>query len=319
MNLAKLLSAATFVLLFPQLCFAQAYPAKVVRIITGSPGSSVDLTSRVIATRLQDRLGQPVIVEARAGGATAVAAVVVAQSPPDGYTLLLFPNQITINPAVIKDLPYDPLKDFAAIGRVGYLLIGIAVNPSVPAASMAELLALAKAKPGALRYGTPGVASPHHLSMEYVIREKGMPITHIPYNQAPVVIADLVAGRIELGMSGLAPLLPMVQSGRIRMLAVLGSVRSPLMPEVPALKEFGVEGLESPWAGLWAPGNTSADIVTRLNRELNTVLAIPEVQEALLKLGTTVSPSSVQEFNAQMRSEVERWRKVVADAGIQQK
>ncbi len=293
-----------------------AYPTKPIRIMTASPGTSMDISSRVIAAKMADRLGQSVIVEARPGGGAAIAATVVAVAPPDGYTLLLFSDQITINPSVIKNLSYDPNKDFSPIGRVGYLLIGIAVNTTFPAKNINELVAMAKARPGDIRYGTPGIATPHHLALEYFAKSKGIVLTHIPFAQSPAVINETVAGRIEIGSGGMGALTPHTgPGGKLRILAVIAKERSPLWPDIPALGESGVD-LNGPWFGMLAPGGTARDIVTLLNRDLNATLALPEVKEQLNKLGTSVVPSTPAEFAQQIKEDTERWHKVLADAGI---
>lgn len=307
--------AALLLALLAQAHAQGSYPTKPIRIMTASPGTSMDISSRVIAARMSERLGQSVIVEARPGGGSAVAATVVAAAPPDGYTLLLFSDQITINPSVIKNLSYDPVKDFTAIGRVGYLLIGIAVNSAFPAKNINDLIAMAKAKPGDIRYGTPGVATPHHLAMEYFSKSKGIVLTHIPFAQSPAVINETVAGRIEIGSGGMGALTPQAQAGKLRILAVIAKERSPLWPDIPALGEYGVD-LNGPWFGFMGPGGLPRDMVERLNRDLNATLAMPDVKEQLNKLGTGVVPSTPAEFAQQIKDDTERWHKVIATAGI---
>lgn len=294
-----------------------SYPTKAVKIVTASPGTGMDIATRHIASRLADKLGQPVVVEPRAGGGSAVGATVVAAAAPDGYTILTFSNQIILNPWVVKSLPYDPLKDFTPVGRVGYLLETIAVNSNSPLRSMNDVLGEAKAKPNTLRYGTPGVGSPHHLSMEFLSKVKGVQFQHIPYSQTPLVVTDLMGGRVELGVTGVSSVMANAAAGKLRILAVIGKDRFKLLPDVPSTGELGIAGLESPWFGMMGPGGMAPEITARLNKELNAVLAMPEVQEALLKLGNTISPSTTSEFAAQIRSDLERWGKVIKEAGIQ--
>ncbi len=295
---------------------AQNYPTKPIRILTASAGSGTDGTTRIISAQLEKRLGQTIVIENRAGAGPSVAAGVVAQAAPDGYTLLVFPNQITITPALTKDLPWDPVRDFAPIGRVGISLIAFGVRSDLSMKSLSDVIAYAKANPGRFRYGTSGVGSVHHLSMEYMAQAKGISIVHVPYTNTAAVITDAIGGRTEGAVSAINAMLPQSQAGKLRIVAIVGEKRSPLVPDAPIFQESGVEGVDAPWIGMLAPARTPPEIVTRLNRELNAVLGMPDVVEALAKHGTTVSSSTVAEFTAQVKSEVERWRKVVQGAGI---
>lgn len=290
----------------------------VVLVVPYTQGVSVDNIARILATRFAERWKQPVVVENKPGASGIIGTEFVARATPDGHVLLVTVNTFAMAPALFKKLPFDPVGDFAPVGRVAVSSYALAVNPErLPAKDFAEFLAQVRARPGQLNYATPGSGTPHHLAMELMKQRASLDIVHVPYKGAAGAITDLIGGQVQMMIAPVPTLLPHARSGRIRFLAVTGE-RAAQVPEVPAFREFGMEYMDAvdSWFALLAPGRTPPALVQRLNQELRAVVETPEVRETLTKLGLRPSSSSPEEFAAQIRSDLARWEKVVADGKI---
>jgi tripartite-type tricarboxylate transporter receptor subunit TctC len=296
-----------------------SFPARtVVLVVPYTQGVSVDNIARILAARFTERWKQPVVVENKPGASGIIGTEFVARAAPDGHVLLVTVNTFAMVPALFRQLPFDPVADFAAVGRVAVSSYALAVNPErLPAKDFAEFLSLVRAKPGELNYGTPGSGTPHHLAMELMKQRAALDIVHVPYKGAAGAITDLLGGQVQMMIAPVPTLLPHLRSGRIRFLAVTGE-RAAQAPEVPAFREFGMDYMDAvdSWFALLAPGRTPPPLVERLNQDLRAVMEIPDVRETLLKQGLRLSLSSPDEFAAQIRSDLARWAKVVADGKI---
>lgn len=297
--------------------FAQGYPNRPIRIIVPfTPGGGNDVFARTVGQKLQERLGQPVIVDNRAGAGGNIGADAVAKSAPDGYTLLLAQNGLTMAPYLQKVLPFDVTKDFVPIGIGVTLPMAVAVANSVPAKSINELIAYAKANPGKLSYATPGIGTPHHLSTELFMSMTGTQMVQIPYKGAAGMLVDLISGQVQVLFGALNSMLPHIQSGKIRALAVAERQRNPILKDLPTVHE-SLPGYESVlWFGLMAPAGTPEVIVNKLSEELRNIVALPDVRERLAAVGFDSNPASSAEMRKIMASDSEKWGKVVRDAGI---
>ena len=295
---------------------AQDYPNRPVRIIDPfSPGGGSDVLARIAAQKLTDRLGQTFVVENRAGGGGHIGADVVAKSPANGYTLLVAGVPHAIGMTLYRKLPYDMAKDLAAISQIATFPSLIAVHPSLPVKSVRELLALARARPGELNYGAnPG--SPNHLAMELFNTMGKVKMIHVGYKGAAPVVIDLVAGQLHLASLGVPSVWPQVQAGRVRVIAVTSTKRTPLLPDVPTVSESGLPGYDvSSWYGLYAPAGTPGTVVSRLNAEIASAMKSPDVTERLSSLGAQAAPTSAEEFGRITRDEIRRWAVVVKESG----
>jgi tripartite-type tricarboxylate transporter receptor subunit TctC len=294
--------------------FAQSYPAKPVRMVVGFvAGGPTDALARLYAARLGDRLGQQVIIENRGGADGVIAADAVAKSAPDGYTLFFASAGHAINASLYKSVPYRTVEDFEAVIRIGESPNLIAVTPSLPAGDVKQFIALAKAKPGALNYGA--TSSPTHLATELFASMAGIQLTRIPYKGAAPAMTALMAGDVQMVLSGIGTMLPQVKGGRLKAVAVTGPTRSPLAPEIPTVVEAGIDFVATTWYGLMAPAGTPRPVVDRLNKETRALLADEAVKTALAPQGVVATPSTPEEFNAFLRAEVAKWAKVVKDTG----
>jgi tripartite-type tricarboxylate transporter receptor subunit TctC len=314
-----LVAAAAVVLSWSAVSFAQTYPVKPVRyLIPFSAGDSPDIVGRLLGERLTQMWGQPVVVENRVGAGGTVGAAVAAKAPPDGYTL--FQCNIASNAiaySLYAKLPYDPLRDFTPISRIGTTSSALVVHPSTPAKSVAELIAYAKANPGKLSYGSPGVGTSPHLSMELLKLMARIDVVHVAYKGAAPAIADLLGGQIPTGIVNIPALLPLVQAGRLRALAVTGPKRASQWPSVPTMAEGGLPGYNvTSWYGLCAPTGTPRPVIDKVHADLSTVLLLPDVQQRLNDLVIDAAPTSPEQFGEFIRSETSRWAKVVKDSGI---
>ena len=298
----------------------EAYPAHAIRLVVPfPPGGSTDILARPIAQKLSQALGQQVVVENRGGAGGTIGAAAVAQSAPDGYTLLMgHIGTLAVAPSLYPKLPYDPRTSFAPVSMVAILPNVLVVNPSNPAKNVREFIAYAKAHPGALTYSSGGNGSAAHIAFEMFKQEAGIDVVHIPYRGTAPSLTDVIAGQVAATMTGVAPVLPFVRSGQLRALGVSGRERSPALPDVPTIAEQGVKDFEATqWYGLVAPAGTPAAIVERLNSELRKILASPETSELFASLGAVPSPSSPEEFRKHIAREIGRWERVVRGAHIE--
>jgi tripartite-type tricarboxylate transporter receptor subunit TctC len=291
---------------------AQDYPAKPIRIIVG-PGP--DALARVIGQKLTEAWGQPVIIDQRGGGGGTISAEAVARAAPDGYTLLLATGTHTINPSMYK-LSYDMVRDFAPVTLLASTPFILAVHPSVPASSVAELIRVAKSKPGALNYGSGGSGTPPHLATELFKTTAGIDMVHVPYKTVAAAITDLIAGQLQVMFTVGPAGLPQIRAGRIRALAVSTAKRSAFAPELPTVAESGLPGFDVfGWNGLLAPAGTPAPVIAKLHAEIVKALQIPEVRERIAGFGFEPVASTPEEFGEFVRADIARWAKVVKESG----
>ena len=304
-------------LLVASAAWAQIYPSKPVRIVVPSPpGGAMDLLSRIVGYKLSEKWGQAVIVDNRGGATGNIGAELVSKSAPDGYTLLIAGSPHAINMSLFRNLRYDLAKDLAPITGVATFPSLIAVHPSVPVKSVGELIALAKARPGELNFGSPGSGSPNHLSMEIFKHMAKVHMAHIPYKGSGPLLIDLLAGQVQLASMGLPPSLQHVKSGRLRAIAVTGRTRSPLLPDVPTVSESGLPGFDvSSWYGMFAPAGLRKNLVTKLNADIVDLLAAADVRERLASLGAEPMPMSPEEFGRHVRADIAKEAKAVAESG----
>jgi tripartite-type tricarboxylate transporter receptor subunit TctC len=296
---------------------AQVYPSRPVRIIAPFPaGSTTDLVARLMGQWLSERLGQPFLVENRTGAGGNTAAEAVVRSPPDGYTLLLVAAANAINVALYEKLNFNFIRDIAPVGRVVATRFVLVVNPSLPARTVPEFIAYAKANPGKLNMASSGIGSLSHLAGELLNMMTGIDMRHVPYRGSPPALTDLVAGQVQVCFGALSESLEHVRADKLRALAMSNSTRWEALPDIPTLGEF-VPGYEaSGWLGVGVPRNTPAEIVDRLNKEINAGLADPKLSTALADLGGTVLPGSPGDFGKLIADETEKWTKVVKFAAI---
>jgi tripartite-type tricarboxylate transporter receptor subunit TctC len=321
MNLASLAAAILASLLFASTPLrADDYPAHFVTMV--SPyvaGGGADLIARVVAQKLTDRLGRSFVVENRLGAGGVIAAASVARAAPDGYTLFMGTStQLAIQVTLHKTLPYDPARDFAPVALIASVPFVLLVNPSLGVQSAGELIALARAKPGELSYGSSGVGGPPHLYMELLQSMTGARLTHVPYKGTAQAIVDVAGGHIPVMFSDIAPAAALVREGRLRALAISSANRFQALPDLPPLAEVGVPGFDAvAWTMLVAPYRTPAEVIDKLAAETRSIVAAPDVQKALVDTGNIPlrSPPPAQ-LQAYLASEIVRWGKVVVQAGI---
>jgi tripartite-type tricarboxylate transporter receptor subunit TctC len=295
------------------------YPIRPVKVIVPSPpGGGTDILARVLAQHLSKALGQPFFVENKAGAGNMIGIEFVAHAPADGYTVLVVPSTLALNSVLYKKVPYDPVRDFAPVTLAATAPNVLVVNPALPAKSLAEFIALAKAKPGALSYGTPGIGTSPHLSMELLKSMAGIDVQHVPYRGTAAAVTDVIGGQIAATFANAFTAKPQVDSGRVRALAVSGPNRIDAFPGVPPVAEAGVPGYEAmQWYGLAVPAGTPAPIIARLHAEAAKALQSDEMKEKLALDGAQPVGSSPAEFAALIRRELEKWTRVVRAAGIE--
>ena len=310
--------AAAFLSVYSLLAMAQAFPERPVKIIVPlPPGGSPDTIARVLSQGLQGVWPHPVVVENRTGGSQNIGADAVAKSAPDGYTWLLSPDNVfAVNPHIAKQ-PFDPLSDLAPVtllARIQFLLV---IHPSVPAKSVQELVAYARARPGELNFGSSGTGSPQFLGGMLLQQLSGIKMNHVPYKGAAPAVTDLLPGRIQVWIGAANSLLPHIRGDRLRLLATGAGQRFPEMPAIPTVAEAGVPGYELyPWLGLFVPAKTPPDIVGKINSEVTRILNAPEVKARLVPQGMDISTGTPQELDRIIRADYARWGKVMRDAGI---
>ena len=296
---------------------AQSYPTKPIRMLVGfPPGGTSDILARTLSARLGAALGQPVIVENRAGASGNIAAEMVAKAAPDGYTLIMGTTSLAISQSLYAKLNYDLVRDLAPVSQAANYTNLLVVHPSLPVKSVQDLIALAKAKPGMLHYGSAGNGTPPHLTGEMFKGFTGVDMQHVPYKGGAPAITDLIGGQITVMFDNVPPLFPHVKAGKMRPLAVTSLRRVAAMPDIPTLDEVGLKGFDSVgWNGVFAPAGTPRDIIARVQTEIVAVLRIPEIREGLIAQGAEPVGNTAEEFGAWVRTEVEKWRKVVRESG----
>ena len=306
------------VLLLAPIAHAQTYPAKAVRIIVPfAAGGNTDFTARSIAERLTPVFKQQVIVDNRPGGATNIGSEAAARAAPDGYTILMGGASNAINMSLFQNLPYDTVRDFEPITLCVQGANVLAVHPSVPAKNLRELIAVAKAQPGKLNFASSGLGSSNHMAGELLKMMAGVNIVHVPYKGNAPALTDILGGHVEMIFSGVPALIPHIQSGRIRAIAIGSLKRFPAIPNVPTFDESGVKGYEATtWFGLMAPAKTPKDIVTRLNVEVDKIIKSAELKERFVNEGLEPMGGSPDAFAKFIRSEIDKYAKVIKVANV---
>ncbi len=295
-----------------------AYPSKPIRIVVPyPPGGFNDTLARTVGARLQTVWGQPVTVDNKPGGGTVIGTDAVAKSAPDGYTLFIMPFAFAVNPSIFRKLPYDPAKDFAPITLAATTPNLLVIGPEIKVNSVAELLALARSKPGGLSYASTGAGSSNHLSMEKFKQMAGVDITHIPYKGSAPAVTDLIGGQVGLMFDNVPNVIQHIKAGKLKALAVTSAKRSPHVPDLPTVAEAGVPGFEvSVWFGIAAPGGTPAAIIDKLHAEIVRTLNLPEVRDKFFAQGVDVVGSTPAQFAVHLKEQMAMWAKVVKDAGV---
>jgi len=313
------LAMGGMMLLAPAIAYCQGYPSKPIRIVVPfAPGGNIDINARIIAPGLTEVLGQPVIVENRAGAGGRIGSTVVAKSPPDGYTLLLgAPGTLVAQPVFHDDIEYQPLRDFVYTSRISLVASAVSVHPSLPVRSVKELIALSRARPGELLMGSAGQGSGGHLMGELFQSMAKVKFTHVPYKGGVAASVDLVSGQIQLAFDQVSSSGPFIRAGKIRALAVTTPQRSKLLPDVPTIDESGVRGYDySTWTTLGIPAATPKEAVQKLRDAVDTVIAQPRTREAFEKLGAEVVRNSPEEFTRRLQEDYARWVRIRKETGI---
>ena len=303
--------------LFAATGYAQTYPVKPIRFLVGfPPGGTSDILARTIGQKLGEAVGQQVVIDNRPGAGGNIGAEAAAKSAPDGYTIFMSTTSQAISASLYSKLNYDLVRDFAPITQAVNYTNLLVVHPSLPVRSVKELIALAKARPGELNYGTAGNGTPPHMTGELFNSYTGVKLQHVPYKGGAPAIADLLGGQITIMFDNVPPLLPHVQAGKMRPLAVTSLKRISVLRDVPTLDEAGLKGFDSvAWNGVLAPAGTPKEIVARLNSEILRILSLPDVRERLSSQGADPVGGTPEQFAALIRSEIQKWAKVVKDSG----
>jgi tripartite-type tricarboxylate transporter receptor subunit TctC len=299
--------------------FAQAYPSRPIRyVVPYPPGGGADFVARAVTQHLGELLGQPIVIDNRGGAAGNLGAEIVAKAPPDGYTLLGTPDNIfVLNPSLYRKMPFEFLKDFSAVALVGWFGSVLVVHPTVQVNSVKELIVLAKAKPGALSFGTAGVGSPTHHSSELFKAMAGVDMLHVPYKGGGPAVLDLVGGRLQLMFASVPSVQAFIKEGRLRALAVTSAKRDSLVPELPTIAEAGLPGYESITRNaVYVPKGTDPKIISRLNTEVGKVVAMPIFRKQMANIGVEVATSSPQELEKLVIEQKAIWEKLAKAAGI---
>ena len=297
---------------------AQQYPAKPVRVIVPfGAGGPADIYARYLAQRLQEPMGQTFVVDDRPGAGSIIGTDLVAKSPPDGYTLLLMSNTHTVNESLVQKKPFALMKDFVPIAPINYSDLVLVVHPSVPAKSIKELIALAKAKPNGLNYASSGTGTPYHMAGELFKAMAGVQIVHIPHKGSGEARTSVMSGQVEIMLDAITTMAPMARAGRVRALGTTGLKRSTVLPDVPTIAEAGVKGYEATiWLGIMAPTGTPKPIVDRLNAEIGKIVTRPDVKKAWNEQGAEPMVMAPVEFEKYLNADIAKWANVVKVAGV---
>lgn len=296
------------------------FPERPLRLVVGfPPGQSLDIVARIVAERLAVVLGQPVVIENRAGAAGIIAHEIVKNAPPDGYTLLITSSgPLAINPTLYKRLPYDPIRDFTPVVLVNASAMYLVARATMPVSNVREMIALVKANPGKFTYGSGGSGVTQHIAMEMLKDAAGLDLLHVPYKGSPAMVTDLLAGNVDFCFEPSTSILPHVRTGRVKVLGISSAKRSDVTPEVPTVAEQGVPDYEArTWAGILAPAGTPAPVVEQLNKILNTILASSDVGGRIRHNGSVPGGGTPAEFAELIRSEIVRWGRAVKASGAQ--
>ena len=304
----------------PSTLQAQDWPKQPIRIVVGfGAGGGTDIAARIVAQPLSELLGQPVVVENRVGGGGTTAAEAVARAPKDGYTALMMSNAHAVSAAVYKTLRYDPIADFQMVSMVGTAGLVLVTTPSFPAKDLKEVIAQARANPGKLNFGSPGVGTTQHFAAEYMKQLAGLDIQHVPYRSTPAALTGLIAGEVQLVVELVQTVQAQIQAGTLRAIAVTSPQRFPAVPDIPTFAESGLPGYDvTSWYGLSYPAGTPGGIVERTNTALRSLLATEAVRTQILKVGALVRSSTPDELKAHIVDEITKWKAVREKAKIEQ-
>ena len=298
---------------------AADYPSKAIKLVVPyAPGGGADSVARIVAKKVSENIGQAIVIENKGGAGSIVGTDIVAKAEPDGYTLLLGQSgPISINPAVYKSLPYDPVKDFAPVTMTTAYPYILVVNSELPAKSLQEFVALAKSQPGAMNYGTTGIGAANHLVAELFNGKAGLKMAHIPYRGTALAVADCVAGNVTMVFGDPVSVLPHINSGSLRAIAVSSPERSPVAPTVPTMAESGYPGVEAvAWHGIFVPARTPPEIIDKLNAEIVSALQHPETRDLLVKQAMQTVGNTPEEFAAFIKKDIAVWKAVAAEADV---
>jgi tripartite-type tricarboxylate transporter receptor subunit TctC len=297
---------------------AQPYPSSPMRIVVPfPPGGGTDILSRLLAQKLNEAFGQPVVVENRAGAGGTVGSAVVAKAPADGHTMLIVPAGYAAYSSLYKQLSFDPARDLAPVSRLAAGPLTLVVHPSLPARSVKELIALAKKQPGDINFGSPGAGTLPHLSAELFASLSGIKMVHIPYRGAGAAVTDVLAGRVPVYFMNILQSLPLIQAGKLRALGVTTPERTPIAPEIPSIAESGLKGFDmTNWYGLMVPAGTPREVIGKLNAEVTRILRLPELKEQLAKGGMTMVASTPEQFREFLERETAKFARIIESAGI---
>jgi tripartite-type tricarboxylate transporter receptor subunit TctC len=314
----RVLLSAGCLLLAVQLVSAQTYPTRpITLVVTTSAGTTPDVLARHMAPILSQRLGQPVIVDNRAGASGNIGAAQVAKAAPDGHTLMMTALLFSMTPAFNKDLPFDPDADFAPIGTVGKATLALVAHPSNPATSAREYLANARSRPGQANFGTPGIGTPHHLILELMKRQEKVDIVHVPYKGTAGMVAGLLGGEIGAAFFPIVGAIPSAKGGKLKILAILSEKRIEMAPDVPTFRDEKIDDMDiDQWMAIFAPAKTPRDIIRRVHQEVAATMESPVVKDFIQKQGILPMPGTPEDLGALMKKELARWKKVVTEAGI---
>jgi tripartite-type tricarboxylate transporter receptor subunit TctC len=318
MQRSILRSAAAFLSLLALAASAQEWPTRPVTLLVPfAAGGTVDIVTRIVGQRLSQELGQPFVVDDHGGAAGTIATAMLARSAPDGQTLLVHHMGLAFNAELYRNVPYDTLKDIAPVASIGATPNVLVVNNDLPAKTVPQFLALARAKPGSINYGSGGVGSAGHLPMELLQSEAHIQLVHVPYKGSGPAITDLIGGRIQAMLLTIPAVMPYIASGQLRAIATSGAKRSPALPQLPTLAESGVPGFNyEPWYGLFAPAGTPEAVLNRIHAAFNKVIQEPDIAQKLAKQGLEVKPMSREGFAAIVRGDVPKWGQVIRNLGI---
>jgi tripartite-type tricarboxylate transporter receptor subunit TctC len=297
---------------------AQDYPSRPITVvIPTTSATAADIVARALAPRLGQILGKPLVVDNRTGASGNIGVASVVKAPPDGHTILLTAATLAVSPVLFKDLGWDTVRDLQAVARIAGITYVLMVHPSVPANNLRELIALAKQKPGVLNFGSPGTGTPHQLIMELLKQVAGIDITHVPYKGTAQAMTDLLGGRVETAFFPVHTSAQLARAGKLRLIASVGDKRTPWTPDLPTLNEQGVAGVDADvWVGMFAPRGTPPAIVSRLSQETLGLIALPEIREAFFQQGIVTNPGGPDDMSALLKADVERYRRIVAQAKI---
>jgi len=316
--LRRFAAAALLAFGIPLLALAQGWPTQPVKIVVPfTPGTGMDILARTLGPKLAEMWGQPVVVENKPGASGNLGAYQVVKSPPDGHTLMMGASTLVINTALYSNMQYNPLTDLAPVGLAANASLLLVTHPKLGIATVQELIARAKANPGALNYGSPGVATPHHMAMELFKVRAGIDLVHIPFSGTGPAVTQLLGGEVPIMFLPVHVAMAHVKAGKLIALATGGAKRSPLAPDVPTLGELGLRDADTDvWYALWAPAGTPAALVNRIDADMQKALAMPEVRTVLTQQGMELLTSSPAELRERMGSDAARWAQVAKTAGI---